>query len=157
MSKENDILCQGTRDSVNITLVEELGKQANKGMQSIIDVISKVSRGELSTTLTVLLEKYSKFISGISSAAEKLGTEIKDIGTLGRLSSRIGFELGTMTDSSEAHIAQLLVEDITSDMTETTRIMRECENTACSESVLHLARELIEFQEDAVLQVKRFL
>lgn len=157
MSKENDILCQGTRDSVNITLVEELGKQANKGMQSIIDVISKVSRGELSTTLTVLLEKYSKFISGISSAAEKLGTEIKDIGTLGRLSSRIGLELGTMTDSSEAHIAQLLVEDITSDMTETTRIMRECENTACSESVLHLARELIEFQEDAVLQVKRFL
>ena len=157
MSKENDILCQGTRDSVNITLVEELGKQANKGMQSIIDVISKVSRGELSTTLTVLLEKYSKFISGISSAAEKLGTEIKDIGTLGRLSSRIGLELGTMTDSSEAHIAQLLVEDITSDMTETTRIMRECENTACSESVLHLARELIEFQEDAVAQIKRFL
>ena len=155
--KENENSCQSTRESVNIMLVEELGKRANKGMQSIIDVISKISRGEFSTTLTVLLEKYSKFITGISSAAEKLGVTLKDIGTLGRLSSKIGLELNTLTDSSQAHIAQLLVEDLTEDMTETVRILRECENTACSESVLHLAREVIEFQEDAIFQVKRFL
>ena len=157
MTNEYESSRQGARDSVNIMLVEELGKQANKGMQSIIDVISKISRGEFSTTLTVLLEKYSKFISGISSAADKLGGELKNIGTLGRISSRRGLELGTLTDSSEAHIAQLLVEDITEDMTDTTRMLRECENTSCSESILHLARELIEFQEDAVMQVKRFL
>ena len=64
------------RDAVNIKLVEELGKLANKGMQSIIDVIPKISRAEFSTILTVLLEKYSKFITGISSAAEKLGVKI---------------------------------------------------------------------------------
>ena len=145
------------REAVNIKLVEELGKLANKGMQSIIDVIPKITRAEFSTILTVLLEKYSKFITGISSAAEKLGVKIKDIGAVGRLSSKLGLELNTLTDSSEEHIAQLLVEDITEDMTETVRLLRDSECSSCSESVLHLARELAEFQEEAILQIKDFL
>ena len=155
--KENEHSDDSVRESVNIKLVEELGKLANKGMQSIIDVIPKISRAEFSTILTVLLEKYSKFITGISSAAEKLGVKIKDIGAVGRLSSKLGLELNTLTDSSEEHIAQLLVEDITEDMTETVRLLRDSECSSCSESVLHLTREFAEFQEEAILQIKDFL
>ena len=156
-SKKESSPLSSSRESVNIMLIEELGKIANKGMQSIIDVIPKISRNEFSTILTVLLEKYSKFITGISSAAEKLGVKIKDIGAIGRLSSKLGLELSTLTDSSEEHIAQLLVEDITEDMTETVRLLRDSECSPCSESVLHLTRELAEFQEEAIAQIKDFL
>ena len=156
-SKETENPVSSVRDSVNIMLVEEFGKLASKGMQSIIDVIPKISRAEFSAILTVLLEKYSKFITGISSAAEKLGVKIKDMGAIGRLSSKLGLELNTLTDSSEEHVAQLLVEDITEDMTETVRLLRDSECSSCSESVLHLARELAEFQEEAIAQIKDFL
>ena len=146
-----------TRESANIKLIEGLGKIANKGIQSVIDVISKIDRNEFSFTLTALLEKYSKFVSGISSAADEYGVKIKDISAIGRLSSKIGLELGTLTDSSEEHIASLLFEEISSDTTETIALLRESENSPCSEQSLLLAREFASFHEDALAELKKFL
>lgn len=156
-SKNSTSSANTTRDAVNIKLIEALGRIANKGMQSVIDVISRIGRNEFSFALTALLEKYSKFVSGISDAASEYDVKIKDIGAVGRLSSKIGLTLSTLADSSEEHIAGLLFEEITSDMTETMGLLREFENSPCSEQSLLLAREFAEFHEEALSKIKEFL
>jgi len=146
-----------SRESLNIKFTEEIGKTISKGLQSIIDVIPKIKRAEFSTLLTALLEKYSKFSSDTENAAAALGIKIKEISALGRLSSKIGLEINTLTDSSEEHIAELLIESITDDMTDTVRLIRDNENTSCSEEIMSVARDFADFQEKSIGQIKDFL
>lgn len=145
------------RESVNIKTIEELGQRTSKGMQSVIDVIPKAQSPDFSALLTLLLEEYSKLIEGVSALAEEHGVKIKDIGTLGRLSSKIGLELSVMTDSSESRAAQVLCESLEEDQTDTVRLIRELENTSCAENIMSLARELASFLETSAERVKSFL
>ena len=145
------------RESVNIKFVEELGQRANKGMQSVIDVIPKAQSREFSTLLTTLLEEYSRLIEDISSVAEAHGVKIRDVGALGRLSSRIGLELSVMTDSSESRVAQSLYEAVSRDLSDTVRSIREAESTSCAENILSLARRLSELLERSAERIKSFL
>ena len=145
------------RESVNIKFIEELGQRANKGIQSVIDVIPKAQSKDFSTLLTSLLEQYSKLINKISSVAEAHGVKIKDVGALGRLSSKIGLELSVMTDSSESRVAQTLYEAVCQDLTDTVRSIRDAEATSCAENILSVARDLSELLERSADRIKAFL
>ena len=154
---KNDSTDTSSRESLNINFIEEIGKTVSKGLQSVIDVIPKIKRTEFSVLLTEMLEKYSKFSADISSAGEKYGAKAKEVGAIGRLSSKIGLEINTLTDSSEEHIAQILIDSITDDMTDTMRLIRDNENTSCSEKIISVARDFSNFQEKAIEKIKAFL
>ena len=65
--------------------------------------------------------------------------------------------MNTMTDATTSHLAQMVIEGDTMGITELTRLVREHENTSCSEATLALVRDAIRFLEDAVERTKAYL
>ena len=65
--------------------------------------------------------------------------------------------MNTIADSTDAHLAQLIIEEITMYITDTIRLVRDYENSNCSEGALTLARNVVSFQEKSIENLKRYL
>lgn len=139
------------------TLLGELYKEMKMGAESLTDIMSRVKDGELRTELTRQIEEYERFAKNARDRLLDDGVTPKEEGIMARMSAKVGMAMNTMTDSSTSHLAQMVIEGNTMGITELTRLVREHENTSCSESTLSLTRDAIRFLEDAVERTKEFL
>ena len=138
-------------------LLEELHKNVTMGKQSLTDIMPKVKNAELSSELTCQFNEYDKFCDSITEMLKRFGGQTKTQGFMTKMSAKLGIEMNTLTDSSDAHIAQMIIEGTTMGITETIRLVRDYENSNCSEEALELARKLVSYQEKIVEDMKRFL
>ena len=76
---------------------------------------------------------------------------------MAKAGSKIGMAMNTMNDSTTSHLAQMVIEGNTMGITELTRLVREHENTSCSESTITLTRDAIRFLEVEVERTKEYL
>ena len=135
----------------------ELYKNVKMGADSTINVLSKVPDGELRDELTREINEYESFAKTIETMIYDMGDTPKEESILTKMGAKIGMAMNTMNDSSTQHIAQMVIEGATMGVTEIIRLIRENENTNCSEKVLKLARDIVAFEEDTVEQMKKFL
>ena len=138
-------------------LLEELYKNVNMGSASLTNIMPKVKSSELSSELTSQLGEYGKFAKQIETELKANGHEANGEGLMTKISAKMGIEMNTLTDSSDNHIAQMVIEGTTMGITDTIRLVRDYENSNCRESALSLAKSVVSFQENAVERTKAFL
>ena len=138
-------------------LLEELYKSVNMGSEYLTGVIAKVKSTELSAELTSQLSTYGDFSSKIESELKSSTGSKPDKSMLTPITAKIGIEMNTLLDSSDDRIAQMVIEGTTSGITDTIRLVRDYENSNCSESALSLAKNVVTFQEGAIERTKSFL
>ena len=139
------------------SLLGELYKEMKMGADSITDILSRVKDGKFRTELTRQIEEYGKFTKAAHDRLCDQGVTPKEEGIMARMSAKLGMAMNTMTDSTTSHLAQMVIEGNTMGITELTRLVREHENTSCSEGTLALVRDAIRFLEDAVERTKEYL
>ena len=139
------------------SLLGELYKEMKMGANSITDILSRVTDGNFRTELTRQIEEYGKFSKTAHDRLCDCGVTPKEENLMARMSAKLGMAMNTMTDSTTSHLAQMVIEGNTMGITELTRLVREHENTSCSEETLALTRDAIRFLEDAVERTKEFL
>jgi hypothetical protein len=59
-----------------------------------------------------------------------------------------------MRDSTATHLAEMLVEGATMGVNDMLRVLREAENTSASEAALRLARDVCEYEEKLVEEMR---
>ena len=138
-------------------LREELYKNVNMGTESLTGMISKVKSTDLSEELTSQLNGYGNFSKKIETEFKAVTGETPDKSMLSKMTTKIGIEMSTLTDSSDNRIAQMVIEGTTMGITDTIRLVRDYENSNCKESALSLAKNVVSFQENAVERTKSFL
>lgn len=138
-------------------LLEELYKNVGMGTDSLLNVIPKVKNTELSAELTSQLDKYGGYSEQIGNMLEQCGGEAKEKNIMAKMSAKLGVEMSTLTDPTDAHIAQMVIEGTTMGITDTIRLVRGYENSNCTEGALSLARSVVSYQEQAVEKMKSFL
>ncbi len=143
------------KDSIKV--LEELHKNVSMGKESLVDVMPKVKDAKLKDELTEQFDGYTRFSDEINELMRQCGGETKTEGIITKMSAKLGVGMSTLTDSSEAHIAQMVIEGTTMGITETIRSIRDNENSSCCEDALALARKIVSFQEKAVERTKNFL
>ena len=147
-----------TKDALSTeTLLGELYKEMKMGSESLTDILGKITDGDLRQEVTRQIEEYEKFAKTASDRLWDLGQKPKEEGIVAKMSAKIGMAMSTMTDSTKSHLAQMIIEGDTMGITELTRLVREHENTSCSESTLMLTRDAIRFLEDSVERTKEYL
>ena len=139
------------------SLLGELYKEMKMGADSITDILSRVKDGGLRTELTRQLEEYGRYSKLAYDRLCDCGVKPKEENIMAKMSAKVGMAMNTMTDSSTSHLAQMVIEGNTMGITELTRLVREHENTSCSEATLSLTRDAIRFLEDAVERTKEYL
>jgi len=143
--------------TANESLLGELYKEMKMGAASLTDILGKVTDGNFREELTRQLEEYGRFAKTAADRLLDCGITPKEEGIMARMSAKIGMAMNTLTDVTTSHLAQMVIEGDTMGITELTRLVREHENTSCSESTLTLVRDAIRFLEDAVERTKAYL
>ena len=138
-------------------LLCELYKEMKMGASSLTDVLGKVHDGAFREELTRQIDEYEKFAKTACDRLLDCGATPKEEGIMARMAAKVGMAMNTMNDSTTSHLAQMVIEGNTMGITELTRLVREHENTSCSESTITLTRDASRFLEDAVERTKEYL
>jgi len=151
------IMVNSKRMSENADMLDKIYKNLKSGSDSMINAMSHVSGGELRGEMTAQLDGYEKYAGQVSKMIREQGNTPKEEGLISKLSSKLNMNLNTMTDTTDAHIAKVLINEATAGVADMTGIVREFENTSCSEASLRLAREIAAFEENNIKDFKKFL
>ena len=81
----------------------------------------------------------------------------KAILKLSKMGVKMGVMMNTMMDNTSSHIADMMIQGATMGITDTTKLVRENENSPCSEEALALARRIIKYEEESIERLKEFL
>ena len=144
-------------NTATLDLLEAVYKNVRMGADSIIDIMPKVSDDSMRTELTSELERYEEFSAEIEKAILNMGENAKDQGILAKLGTKMSVAMNTMVDSTTSHIAEMMIQGGTMGITDATKLLREYENTSCSEEALDIARRVIKYEEETVERLKKFL
>ena len=137
--------------------LDSLYKNVKMGADSIIDLMPKVKDKEMRAEMTAELERYEKFSKNIRNILFKADEEPKEESFMAKAMAKMGIEMNTMMDSSTSHIAEMMIKGATMGVTDTTKLIRQYENTPCSEEALALARETVRYEEESIERLKKFL
>ena len=138
-------------------MLEELIKNLSMGKQSLMNILPKTKSTALKDELTEQLDDYGKFCDEAKALLDSVGGEPKSENVFSKLGAKIGIEMNTLMDPSDEHVAQMVIEGATMGITQTIRLVREHENTSCSEEALSLARRTVSYQEKTVEDMKKYL
>ena len=137
--------------------LDELYKNVKMGADSIIDLMPKVSDKRLREEMTAELEHYEGFAKDIRAILFADGEEPQEESFMAKLGVKMGVMMNTMMDDTTSHIAEMMIKGATMGITATTKLIRENENTSCSEEALALARRIIGYEEESIEKLKEFL
>ena len=76
---------------------------------------------------------------------------------MSKVARNVGMTVNTLTDSSESHIAQMMIEGATMGVTENLKLIRRYEQKGISTEALGLAKDTVSFMEDSVEHLKKYL
>lgn len=138
-------------------LLQELYKNVKMGADSIITLMPKVKDGALRQEMTAELNRYEEFAKEIGNQLRDDGKTPKEENWFTKLSAKMGMSMNTVIDATDSHLAQMMIEGATMGITENTKLLREYENTGCSERSLSLTKKTIKFMEDTVERMKKYL
>ena len=144
-------------NAATLSLLEAMYKNVRMGADSILDIMPKVANEKLRAELTSELERYGEFSKEIENAFLDAGEKVKDEGMLAKIGTKMSVAMNTMIDSTTSHIAEMMIQGGTMGITDATKLLREYENTSCSEEALELARRIIQYEEETVERLKEFL
>lgn len=139
------------------SFADELYKNVKMGAESIIDLMPKVRDRAMRSEMTAELERYEGFAKELRDILFSEGEEPKEESFMSKLGVKMGVMVNTMIDESTSHIADMMIQGATMGITSATKLIREYENTNCSEKVLSLARESVKYQEESIERLKKFL
>lgn len=143
--------------SVTKDFLDSLYKNVKMGADSIIDLMPKVKDDELRAEMTAELEKYESFAKDIRELLFDKGEEPKPESIMAKMGVKMGVMMNTMMDDTTSHIADMMIQGATMGITDTTKLIREHENTNCSEAALALARKTVQYEEESIERLKKFL
>lgn len=138
-------------------MLEELIKNLAMGKQALMNIIPKAKSDKLRDELTSQLDGYGKYCEEAKTMLDSIGGEPKSENIFAKLGSKIGIEMNTLMDPTDAHVAQMVIEGATMGITDTIRLVREYENSSCSDEALSLARRTVSYQEKVVEDMKKYL
>lgn len=143
--------------SDNKEMLDKMYKNVKMGSDSMVNIISKVKDSGLKGELTNQLDKYESYSKKVAGMIYDEGGTPKEENILTKAGSKIGIEMNTMMDSTPSHLAQMVIEGATMGMTDMTKIVREYENKNCSEQAMKLAKEIAEFEDKSIDNLKKYL
>ena len=139
------------------TLIDAVYKNVKMGADAMIDILDKSSEKTFRETLTAEIEAYEKLAKETGKKINEAGGTPKEENFMAKAAAKMGMAMNTMTDSSDSHLAQMVIQGMTMGTTELTRLVREHENTDCSEESLRLARAAVELEERTIEKMKKYL
>lgn len=129
-------------------------KNVRMASDSILNLMPKVKNEQLKGEMTTQLSVFDAFASRAAKLLGEEGIKPEQEGMMTRMGAKWGAMMNTMRDSTATHLAEMLVEGATMGVNDMLRVLREAENTSASEASIKLARDVCEYEEKLVEEMR---
>jgi hypothetical protein len=146
-----------TNQNKNGELLQDIYSNVKMGSDSIINLLPKIKNDDLKTLMTSQLDQYEKYAQEAKNQLLKQGIQPKEANPVSKLGAKIGMEMKSLQDSTTSHMAEMMVQGSTMDVTDLLQkvsVYEKCPE--CSNSV-RLAKEIVSFEEKNIEKMKQFL
>lgn len=140
---------------INLKILNELHKGAKMGMDSISYVSEKVSDENFKDNLMFQYNQYNDIVNQTNSIFQKYGEVPSNENTMTNIMSWTGIQMNTLTDKSNSHIADLLIQGTTMGIIEGRKILNN--NPHADKQILTTLNNFVKMQENSVEKLKTFL
>lgn len=141
----------------NAELLQDIYSNVKMGTDSIINLLPKIKNDEMKTLMTNQLEQYEKYAQSAKAQLIAYGIEPKQPNPMAKLSAKIGMEMKSLQDSTTSHMAEMMVQGSTMDVTDLLQKVSAYENAPECRSSVALAKEIVAFEEKNIEKMKEFL
>lgn len=141
--------------NINLTILNEINKAAKMGMDSISYVMKKVGDKNMKENLTFQYSEYGKIVDDVNTQFEKYG-EVPDETPVGtKMMGFAGIEFGTITDKSNSHIAEMMIQGGNMGVIECQKLLNH--NPNADQCVKNILNNFMTIQENDINKMKTFL
>ena len=145
------------KESNKEELLNEIYGAACMGSDSIMQVTGKISDGALKNELKTQLDGYRNFAVQAENALVGMGKTAKRPGVFKTVPATVSISLKTMADSSESHVAEMMVNGLTMGVIEMKRQANNAAECQVDADAVKLANDMVAFQENSINQLKQYL
>ena len=142
-------------ENINLTILNEIGKAAKMGMDSISYISDKVGDEEMKENLTTQYSGYGKIVEKVNDQFEKYGELPDDEPLKDKMMSWMGVQMNTIMDKSNSHVAEILIQGNTMGIIECQKLINH--NPRAEEQVKSVLNDFMSFQQNNIEKMKEFL
>lgn len=138
-------------------LLQDIYSNVKMGSDSIINLLPKIKDDNMKTFMTSQLDQYEKFAQTARKQLIAQGVEPKEVNPISKIGAKIGMEMKSMQDSTTSHMAEMMVQGSTMDVTDLLQKVSVYEKHPECRNSVKLAKEIIAFEEKNIEKMKEFL
>lgn len=143
--------------STTAEFADKIYKNVKMGSDSIINLMPKVKDEQLKTAMTGRLNGYEAFAVRAQKILTQQGKQAKEENIMTKMSAKMGMAMNTMTDTTTSHIAEMMIQGATMGVTDMLREISKYEKKSCDSDVMRLAHEVVDFEQENVEEMKKYL
>ena len=146
-------------DTVNKTgeLASAIYKNVRMGSDLIVTMMPKIDNQQLKSDVTEQLATYEKYAAKVKSLIKQSGEAPKEESMISKWMAKMGVQMNTMTDSTTSHLAEMMIQGSTMNVTDLLRKIHESESCDGGSAEMSIAREVVEFEENNIEKLKDYL
>lgn len=141
--------------SGNAELLNFIYQNAEMGVNTMKQILDRVEEGPMKDHLRSQLTGYEDFQQQARKMLNANGYDEKGISAFERIKTYLMINMQTITDISESHIAKMLIIGSTMGIVEATQDTRKYKDA--EKDILKLVEKLLDFEEENVKDLKKFL
>lgn len=138
-------------------LLSEVYRNVRMAEEAIINLMPKVTEEKLKNMLTVQISVYSAFSSRAAKQLAEAGVKPEEENMMTKMGAKMGIVMNTLKDSTQEHLAQMLIEGTTMGVGELLRVIRDAQNNGIAGDALTLASDVLAYEEQVVEEMKAYL
>ena len=141
--------------NVDLDLLEKTYQNASTGITALEAVLDKTKNVDMNAALHKQLQDYRELQDKAKNHLQMNGAKVKDNSFYEKAMMKGNVKMNTLLNSSQSHIAQMVIQGSTMGVTQMTKLLHENKNAdgACVE----LAKEFVKKEEENIEVMKKYL
>ena len=136
-------------------ILNEINKGIKMGMDSISTVSEKVQDDDLKKELKFQYDKYNEILNKVNDELDNYNDFPKELNPMQKAMGWMSVQLNTIEDKSNSKISEMMLQGINMGIIEGVKLLNH--NPDTDENVKNILTEFIQFQENSVEQLKKYL
>ena len=139
-----------------IELLSEIYRNVTTGSENLSNVIPKIHDKFLMRSVTEQMEQYSTYAEQAGTMLKHHAVKPEKPSAMARIMSRTGVQLNTLFDSSDRHIAHMIVKGTKMGADSLEKTLCRMESMEPAPEAAELARRVVEFERKEGNKMKDF-
>lgn len=136
-------------------ILNEINKGIKMGMDSISTVAEKVQDDTFKKELKFQYDKYNEILNKVNDELDNYDDFPKELNPMQKAMGWMSVQMNTMDDKSNSKISEMMLQGMNMGIIEGVKLLNH--NPDTDKNVKSILQEFIQFQENSVEQLKKYL